>query len=1130
MDNAGDVVTENVGEGIDWVHSALTYALGAEVENLTLTGATAINGTGNALDNVLTGNSAANVLFGRAGDDTLDGGAGADILFGGAGNDTLIGGPGSDAYIIFIGGGRDTIIDHSTANGSGFTDFNVVYFPDLVGDNSLILEHGSLLIRYGDSGDAIDIMDFDPMNPLGPHAIDIFQFADGTELSYSDLIGRGFDLTGTDGDDTIIGTSVVDRITGLNGNDVLQAGAGNDILAGGAGDDTYLFSLGDGFDTIHDTAAPGEDNRIVFGAGITRADLTFTQGTNTLTIAYGTGGDTIVLDGFDPTNAHDSLVVSTLQFADDSQVNLADLFAPVNTAPTVTSVATASVAENTAWVTTVAATDPDAGDTQTFSISGGVDAAQFAIDSSTGVLTFGSAPNFEGPTDVGTNNVYDVIVKVADSGGLFDTQAIAVTVTNVNEAPVVTSVATASAAENTVGVLYQATRSEVDANDPATWSLGGADALKFAMNASTGEVSFVAPPNYEAASDADGNNVYDLTVTATDVGGLFDTQAIAVTVTNVNEAPVVTNPIVDQSAQPGAAFAFTVPTNTFADDDLGDTLTYSATLANGSALPAWLSFNSTTRAFSGTPSSGDAGLVSIKVSATDTGSLTVSDVFDLTVTATQDQVLTGTAGNDVLTGAGGNDQLYGLAGNDTLSGGAGNDLLDGGSGGDALQGGLGDDMYVVDNIADVVTELTNEGTDTVQSALLAYTLGANVENLTLTGTGPNAGIGNALNNLLVGNSGANLLDGKGGADTMRGGAGDDLYFVDNIGDTVVEQAGEGTLDTVSSSVSYALSANVENLVLTGTAAINGTGNVLDNILTGNSGANVLTGRAGNDTYVIGTGDTVVEAMNEGTDTVVSGITHTLAANVENLTLIGFSAINGTGNALDNVLSGLLNLAGNTLTGGAGNDTYILGSGDQVVEAANGGTDRVQAGFSYTLGSNVENLTLTGTEAINGTGNSLNNTMTGNSANNTLNGANGNDTLRGGLGDDTVNGGIGNDTFLFGRGDGQDLIQDSSGSADKMLFDGGINPLDLVISRQANNLRLSIHGSSDQITVQNWYTSSVNRTETIQAGNGQTLLSSQVDGLIQAMAQFSANHNGMTWDQGIVAKPEEVQEVLAASWQ
>ena len=102
----------------------------------------------------------------------------------------------------------------------------------------------------------------------------------------------------------------------------------------------------------------------------------------------------------------------------------------------------------------------------------------------------------------------------------------------------------------------------------------------------------------------------------------------------------------------------------------------------------------------------------------------------------------------------------------------------------------------------------------------------------------------------------------------------------------------------------------------------------------------------------------------------------------------------------------------------------------------------------------------------------------------------------------MNGGSGNDTFLFGRGEGQDLVQDNSGTADKMLFDAGINPLDLVISRQANNLRLSIHGSSDQITVQNWYVGTTNRTETIQAGNGQTLLSTQVDQLIQAMAGFT----------------------------
>jgi Ca2+-binding RTX toxin-like protein len=263
--------------------------------------------------------------------------------------------------------------------------------------------------------------------------------------------------------------------------------------------------------------------------------------------------------------------------------------------------------------------------------------------------------------------------------------------------------------------------------------------------------------------------------------------------------------------------------------------------------------------------------------------------------------------------------------------------------------------------------------------------------------------------------------------------------------------------------------------------------------------------------------------------VVSGITHSLAANVENLTLIGFSASNGTGNGLDNVLNGSLNLAGNTLTGGAGNDTYVLGSGDLVVEVANGGTDTAQASFSYTLGSHVEHLTLTGTAAINGTGNSLNNTITGNSGNNVLSSAGGADTLRGGLGNDTVNGGSGNDIFQFGRGEGQDLVQDNSGTADKILYDAGINPLDLVVSRQANDLRLTIHGSSDQITVQNWYVGTTNRIETIQAGNGQTLLSTQVDQLIQAMASFTQPAS-LTWDQAIDQNPAQVQSILAASWQ
>jgi Ca2+-binding RTX toxin-like protein len=176
--------------------------------------------------------------------------------------------------------------------------------------------------------------------------------------------------------------------------------------------------------------------------------------------------------------------------------------------------------------------------------------------------------------------------------------------------------------------------------------------------------------------------------------------------------------------------------------------------------------------------------------------------------------------------------------------------------------------------------------------------------------------------------------------------------------------------------------------------------------------------------------------------------------------------------------------------------------------------------TYTLGANVENVTLTGGTAINATGNGSANVITGNAAANVLRGANGNDQLRGNAGDDT---------YLFGRGEGQDVVQDNNGSADRILYDAGINPLDLVISRQANNLRFSIHGSTDQVTVQNWYTSSANRTETIQAGNGQILLSTQVDQLIQAMASFS-QQTGLTWDQAIDQQPQQVQSILAASWQ
>ena len=178
--------------------------------------------------------------------------------------------------------------------------------------------------------------------------------------------------------------------------------------------------------------------------------------------------------------------------------------------------ASVSAAENQTAVTTVTSTDVDASATATYTISGGADAAKFAINASTGVLTFVAAPNFESATDVGANNVYDVQVTVSD-GSLTDVQDIAVTVTNTNEAPIITSngggaTAAVSAAENQTAVTT-VTSTDVDASATATYTIsGGADAAKFAINASTGVLTFVAAPNFESATDAGANNVYDVQV------------------------------------------------------------------------------------------------------------------------------------------------------------------------------------------------------------------------------------------------------------------------------------------------------------------------------------------------------------------------------------------------------------------------------------------------------------------------------------------------------------------------------------------------------------------------------------------------------------------------------------------
>ena len=183
---------------------------------------------------------------------------------------------------------------------------------------------------------------------------------------------------------------------------------------------------------------------------------------------------------------------------------------------------------------------------------------------------------------------------------------------------------------------------------------------------------------------------------------------------------------------------------------------------------------------------------------------------------------------------------YGNTQNNTITGNDANNILDGLAGADAMIGGLGDDTYVVDNVGDVITELAAEGTDTVQSNI-AYNLADNLENLTLLASAAINGTGNTANNILTGNTGANVLNGNGGTDTLIGGRGNDTYVVDSIDDIITETGTSSDVDSVQSSASWILGANLENLTLTGTSAIDGTGNTLNNAISGNSANNILDG-------------------------------------------------------------------------------------------------------------------------------------------------------------------------------------------------------------------------------------------------------------------------------------------------
>jgi len=1045
VDNLGDVIVEaglDSSLSSDTVQASISYTLGDKMENLVLTGTAATAGTGNAQGNVLdgSGNAAANTLTGGLGDDIYRVDA-ADVV-------VEHDGEGTDRVVIVSAGGRTS-----------------VSLDAYQGVERLELDEAAGALTMQGS-DRVDIFRGNSANNLmiGAGGNDVFEDGSVLESMWSRI--------------SISGTDTMD---GGAGNDTLNSIGGDDLIIGGTGDDqiNFFFSRsqfmsarmsfqrGDGSDQIN-VEGESSDVKVLFGAGIEASEITLLRQGNDLRLQLANPGDALTFHN--TFSSEDSNVFgmgfSLLKFADGIEITRQQM-----------------QARFTGASTNVATEDPDlligGAGADTLAGAGGDD--QIAAGAGDDDLSGGTG----GDRLAGGlgNDIYrfdrgDGRDIITDAGG------------------VDTVVFGAGISESAMTVVL--------AGSDLILTFGN-DQLTIAGGASPAGASAI-----ESVRFANG--------TQRDLAYLLSIAAIRGTSASESMTGTEGNDRLD---------------GYYGDDTL-----------SGLGGNDWLSGGWGIDVLDGGAGVDTmVGGIDDDIYIVDNGADTLieDDEWDVDlVRASVSYTLPDKVENIVLTGTA-SISATGNALNNTLEGNAGANRLDGGAGADTMKGYTGDDSYVVDNAGDVIVENANEGTDTIETGF-TWTLAKNFENLTLTGTAALNGTGNTVNNVLTGNDGANVLDGLAGADTMQGGGGNDVYKVDNVLDVVIEKPSSGT-DRVESTVTYTLSADVEQLTLLGTGNLNGTGNASANTLLGNAGINRLdggagadsmTGGAGNDTYVVdNAGDLTVEAANGGTDTVESSVTWSLMSETENLTLTGDASVNGTGTAQNNTLRGntgnnlLSGLAGNdsivggagddtldggagvdTLVGGTGNDTYVIdATTDVITENANEGIDTVVSAVTLTLATNLENVTLSGTTGLGATGNAANNVMTGNAGANALSGAAGNDTLDGAGGNDTLTGGTGADGYVFGRGYGSDTIVENdatTGVKDFVSFGATIAKGDISFQKSGNALLAKVNGTSDVLTLQDWYLGSKYHVEEFRFGDGTVLTDTQAQALVSAMAAFSSS--------------------------
>ena len=1012
-------------------------------------------------DNII-GLGGDDILRGDVGDDTIFGDDGNDKIYGDLGNDYLLGGNGDDS--LFGGLGNDVL-----NSGQGFNDFlyggvgNDVYLFAL-GDGGARINNSDL------SENNIDTLRFDEgilpsdisfsfsnnntdllikinssnevitmlsyINNLD-YTLESIEFYDGTVWGASEIELR---IGGNNEENHIQGGEQNDSINGLAGDDVLKGGSGNDFINGGEDNDEIYGEEGD------DILNGGHQNDLLSGG---KGNDTLHGGTGSDLLIGGLGDDTYLYalgDGDKSINNNDSSTgrLDTLRFLEG--ITSGDLeVSKVNSH--------------------LLLTLKDSGDE--IRVLGYFSNERYELDS----IEFND----------GTNWNRELIKNLALGIG--------------NNSPLLQySLSDQQVQEDSTFSFTIPEGSFMDVDGDAltyvaTLEDGSILPAWLHFNAATKTLSCV-PSNEEVGNLA-------VKITASDgqasVSDLFN-----LTVENINDIPEVSIALAEQVASEDIAFSFTIPEGSFSDAD-GDTLSYVATLDDGSNLPSWLHFDETTQTLSGTPSNIEVTVYNIKVTAFD-GEESVSDIFQINVQPNISNSVNGSDGNDIITGSEGSDVIIGGEGNDTLRGGGGNDtfIVEGHLNGyDRIIGGEGKDQVLGSDADDTFGFQRLLSSDSIElidgGAGTNYIVGTNASDTLDFSSTLLTNIatikGEQGNDNITGSEGSDVIIGGEGNDTLRGGGGNDTFIVEghlNGYDRII--GGEGKDQVLGSDADDTfgfqrlLSSDSIELIdggagtnyIVGTNAsdtLDFSSTLLTNIATikGEQGNDNITGSEGSDVIIGGEGNDKLRGGGGNDTFIVEG------------QLDGFDRMIG-GEGEDQVL------------GSGGDDTFgfqRLLSSDSI-ELIDGGT-----GTNYIVGTNASDmLDFSATHLTNITA------IKGGLGNDKITGSEGSDNIIGGKGNDTLRGGAGSDTYSFDLNFGIDTIinQDSSINKVDTAYFSDASFDELWFSRNSNHLQITQSGTDNQITVRNWYSNSEYQMDSIET-DSSVLLNNQVELLVSAMASY-----------------------------